>query len=304
MRVSDGMITANMVYRVQQSSERLFRVQEQAASGLRFTRPSQDPTAAVRAAALRSNLSELGQYLQNASTADARLRLTEVAVAEMSDVLAEVRTIALAGLNDSLDEAARAGLAAQVAEFSEVIMRAGNYEDGSRYLLAGSKLLTPPLVDNPTPPPPVLYQGDQAELSLQVGRGISVVSNLDDAALLNLNGAADPATNDVFTDLENLQAAILANDHDALEGAVTAMDAHFWRVNSLRGEIGARLVRLDFDRRRLEEAEYTSLTLLGETEGADLAEVIARLEERQVAYQAAVAACSLLTRAGLLDYLR
>ena len=129
MRVSDGMITANMVYRVQQSSERLFRVQEQAASGLRFTRPSQNPTAAVRAAALRSNLSELGQYLQNASTADARLRLTEVAVADISDVLTEVRTTALEAINDSLDEAARAALAAQVAELSEVVVRAWNYED-------------------------------------------------------------------------------------------------------------------------------------------------------------------------------
>lgn len=304
MRVSDGMITANMVHRVQQSSERLFLVQEQAASGLRFTRPSQDPAGAVRAAALRSNLSELEQYLENANTADARLRLTEVAVSEMSDVLAEVRTIALAAINDSLDEAARAAMAAQVAELAQVMMRAGNYDDGSRYLLAGSKLLTPPLVDNPTPPPPVLYQGDQTPLPLKVGRGIFVVSNLDDAVLLNLNGAADPATNDVFTDLEDLQAAILANDHDALEGAVTAMDAHFWRVNSLRGEIGARLERLDFDRRRLEEAKFSSLTVLTETEGADLAEVIARLEERQVAYQAAVAACSLLTRAGLLEYLR
>jgi len=304
MRVSDGMITANMVYRIQQSSERLFLVQEQAASGLRFTRPSQDPAGAVRAAALRSNLSELEQYLQNANTADARLRLTEVAVAEMSDVLAEVRTIALGAINDSLDEAARAAMAAQVAELGQVMMRAGNYEDGSRYLLAGSKLLTPPLVNNPTPPPPVLYQGDQTPLPLKVGRGIFVVSNLDDAALLNLNGAADPAANDVFTDLENLQAAILANDHDTLEGMVTAIDEHFWRVNSLRGEIGARLERLDFDQRRLEEAKFSSLTVLTETEGADLAEVIARLEERQVAYQAAVAACSLLARAGLLDYLR
>jgi len=304
MRVSDAMITANMVHRLQQSSERLFKVQEQAASGLRFTRPSEDPTATVRAAALRSHLSELGQYRRNADTADARLRLTEVAVAEMSDVLAQVRTIALAAINDTLDQAARAALAAQVEELSEVIVRAGNYEDGSRYLLAGSKLLTPPLVDNPTPPPPVLYQGDRAELSLQVGRGISVVSNLDDAVLLNLNGAADPAGNDVFTDLENLQSAILANDHDALGEAVATMDAHFWRVNSLRGEIGARLERLDFDRRRLEEAEHTSLSLLSETEGADLAEVIARLEERQVAYQVAAAACSLLARAGLLDYLR
>ena len=304
MRVSDSMITASMVYRINRASERLFRVQEQAASGLRFTTPSQDPAGAVRAAGLRSSVSEIERYLANADIADARLRLSEVAVGQIADALREARTLALAGMNDGLDNTARIALAAQVSQLSQVILQAGNAHDGSRYLFAGQKLLAPPLQPNPTPPPPILFQGDQGPIPLQVGRGITVVSNLDGAELLNLAGAADPALDDVFTTLGKLQAAIQQRDQTAIEDGIVALDAHFSRVSALRGEIGARMQRLDFDRDRLTETRMAAQTLLSETEGADLAEVIAKLQQEQVAYQAAVAASALLTRASLLDYLR
>ena len=304
MRISDGMITANMVYRLNRASERLFRVQEQAASGLRFTQPSQDPASAVRAASLRSSLSEIERYLQNADLASSALRLTEVAITSLSDALREARTLAVAGMNDGLDETARQAIAEQVAQIAQEIFRVGNYHDGSRYLLAGYKVRTPPLAYNATPPPPVSYQGDRGEIAIQLGRGVTIVTNLDAAVLLNLDGAADPALEDVFTTLENLETALRTSDHANIEAALGSLEVHSSRVLGLRGEIGARVQRVDFDRRRLEEARDAARILLGETEGADLAEVVVELQQNQVAYQAAAAACALLTRASLMDYLR
>jgi flagellar hook-associated protein 3 FlgL len=303
MRVSDSMITARMVYRLQIASERLFRAQEQAASGLRFTLPSQDPSGAVRAAALRSQISELDRWLQNADLADARLRLTDVAISQVSDLLLEARGAALSGMNDTLDDTARVALAEQVAQIAEQIIGAGNYHDGSRYLMSGYQTATPPLVDNPSPPPPVLYQGDQGEASLQVGLGMTVVANITADDLLNLNGAADPALSDVFTTLQDLEQALRAADKEAMETALTELDSHLARTNATRAEVGARLQRVEFDRMRLEEAHIVARTLLSETEGADMAEVITDLQQQQIAYEAAAAAAALLGRAGLLQYL-
>jgi flagellar hook-associated protein 3 FlgL len=304
MRVSDSMITDNLVYRLQIASERLFASQEQAASGLRFTRPSQDPAGTVQAAALRSSITQIDRYLENADVADSRLRLTEVAVSQISDALREARNLALAGMNDGLDDTSRVALAEQIAQIADQIISAGNCHDGHRYLLAGTQVFTAPLVRNPTPPPPVLYQGDQADLPLQVGPGISVVANLHAAEVLNMNGAADPALEDVFTTLADLETAVRGNDHDSMQACLQSLDSHFARVTSLRGEIGARMQRIAFDRRRLDEVKLSARTLLGEIEGADLAEVVTQLHQQQIAYEAAAAAAALLGRAGLLQYLR
>src|SRR5574340_779224 len=114
MRVSDSMQTHNSVYHLNQAAARLFRVQEQASTGLRFTLPSQDPSGTVREANLRSSLSELDRYLANADLAEARLKLTETSVAHIGDSLREARSLALAGGNDGLDETARKSMAEQV----------------------------------------------------------------------------------------------------------------------------------------------------------------------------------------------
>jgi len=304
MRVSDRMITSNMVYRINRASERLFRVQEQAASGLRFSLPSQDPAGAVRAASLRSSAAEVERYIRNTDIADSRLRLTEVSVAQIGDALRQARTVALSGINDGLDQTARMALAEEIGQISQEILLAGNAHDGTRYLFAGQKLLAPPLVTNAAPPPPISYQGDQGDLALQTGRRMTVVSNVNAAELLNLNGAADPALEDVFTTLGDLEGALRVGDHAAIDAAIRSLDAHFARVTGIRGEIGARLQRVQFDRSRLEETASMCTVLLGETEGADLTQVIADLKQEEVAYQAAAAAAALLGRASLLDYIR
>ncbi len=304
MRISDMMATKATVHRINEASARLFRVQEQVSTGLRFTSPSQDPTGAVRAASLRASISEIERYLENTDIADARLRLTETSVAHIGDALREARSIALSGMNDGLDDTARKSLAEQVNQISQEILRSGNAHDGARYLFAGYKLLAPPLVTNLAAPPPVLYQGDRGENTLQTGRGMGVASNVDAAELLNLGGAADPASEDAFTTLSNLSAALATGDHAAIDQAMRSLDAHFTRVTAIRGEIGARLQRVTFDRSRLEETRDMCKTLLSETEGADLAEVISQLKQEEVAYQAAAAASVMLSRASLLDYIR
>ncbi len=304
LRISDRMMSANLIFRLTQTSERLFRAQERVASGLAFTRPSQNPAGALRAAALRSNIAEMDRFLKNCDLAASWLRQTEVAVADVAEALREAKVRAVSGVNDALDDSARLALAEEIAQISETLVRAGNYHDGDRYLLAGYKLLQPPLQENPTSPPPMLYQGDGGQIEMHVGRDVTVAVNLTADVVFNLNGAAAPGLDDVFTTLQNLETALRANDHEGMESAQAALEAHLARVSALRGEIGARLQRVDFDRRRLTETRDAARSLLGETEGADMAEAVVELEQQRLAYQAAAAACGALARASLMQYLR
>jgi flagellar hook-associated protein 3 FlgL len=304
MRISDGLVTRNIIYRLNQTSARLFRSQEQAASGLRFTKPSQDPVGAVQAATLRSSDREMKQYLKNIDTASNRLKLTEVAIGQIADSLSQARGVAVGGTNDALSNSDRSALGAEVQQCIDDIARAANYHDGSRYVLAGQKVLTAPVTVIPGMTATYDYVGDTADINLQVGRQSTVTCNLNAAEVLNMDAAADPALGDVFTTLQSLRTAIENNDVAGIQTGLTDVSSHLTRVTMLRGEIGARLQRVESCRVRVEEAQSTAETNLGEVEGADLAQTIVDLQADQTAYEAAGAAAKLMQRASLLDYLR
>lgn len=302
LRISDPMIASGIVARLGQASERLFRLQEQVASGLAFRTPSQDPSGAVRASALRSSIAEVTRYLSNADDAAGWLSLTEGCLASISRGLQEARSAALAR-TDAMPEGNLA-LADQVHQIAIQIVRDANSTSEGRYLFAGHKVLTPPLAENPLGVPPYLYQGDRGATTIQLGRGITIKANLDAAEVLNLDGAADPAMDDVLETLRKLEVALRANDHDGTAACLEALERHAGRIVSLRAELGARMQHIELAKTRLEDAGLTLQGLLSQVQDADLTKVVIELRSQEIGYQAAAAAASSLHRASLLDYLR
>jgi len=128
VRISDSMIAASLVAQMQRASARLFKFQEQVASGLAFTRPSENPPGAVEAAALRGSIAELRRYRANCDEAGVALALTEGVLAGIYDSLRVARDAALA-MNPSSD-AGNEALADEVHVLSERIVAEANFAIG------------------------------------------------------------------------------------------------------------------------------------------------------------------------------
>lgn len=302
MRVSDQMVAASIASRLSIASERLFRLQEQAGSGLAFQRPSQDPAAALRAAALRSNVAEAECYRRNAEEAAGQLKLAEAGLTAISRHLQEARSAAL-GATD-VSQAGNLALADQVHQIALQITREMNQTTGGRYLFAGYQVLTPPVVANPAGVPPYLYQGDYGEAQVQLGRGLTVTVNLTAAHILNLDQVADPGAEDVLEALRCLEKALRSDDREGVTEALRSLERHAHRVLGLRGELGARVRHVEQIRSRLDEAKAAFQALLSQAQDADLTEVVIALRSQEITYQAATVAAAALHRASLLDYLR
>ena len=63
MRITNQMMTNNMMSNVSKNKTKLDNLDNQYTSGDRIQRPSDDPIIAVRTLKLRTTLSELNQYL-------------------------------------------------------------------------------------------------------------------------------------------------------------------------------------------------------------------------------------------------
>lgn len=122
----------------------MFRLQTQLSTGHRFETPGEDPVSAGRIMSLQSLLEQKEQVRTNLTTNQSFLSSTDVAMSNISGMIADVRGAALAVVGTAASEEQRSAAAMQVNQAITQLLDAGNQNFRGRYLFAGSTTLTRP----------------------------------------------------------------------------------------------------------------------------------------------------------------
>jgi flagellin-like hook-associated protein FlgL len=101
-----------------------------------------------------------------------------------------------------------------------------------------------------------------------------------------------------------LQEALQKNDQEALQNLLTSLDEGFQHLVNLRAEVGVRTNRVDLVEDNFQEAELNMRTLLSDTEDGDAIEILSRLSQLTVSFQAALETTARIVQPTLLDFLR
>lgn len=140
MRITNKMMTNNMLYDISGNKHRLDKLDEQYATGLKLQRPSDDPIVAVRALKLRTNLSELNQYYEkNIPDAMSWMETTEGAMKMANEILTKMHTYCVQGANDTLTAADRDSIAVNLDELKQQLHQEGDTNYAGRYVFSGYK---------------------------------------------------------------------------------------------------------------------------------------------------------------------
>lgn len=143
MRITNKMMTNNMLYNINNNKNTLSGLEEKYATGLAIQKPSDDPIIAVRALKLRTNLTELNQYYEkNIPDAKSWMETTESALKVTSEIITEIHTYCVQGANDTLNEEDRNSIATNLKELKKQIYQEGNANYAGRYLFTGYKTNT------------------------------------------------------------------------------------------------------------------------------------------------------------------
>lgn len=302
MRVSTPMIMGNLAQRIADNAERLYRLQQQISSGKRIQAPSDDPVGASRAAQMRSSLAQLAQYAANVDLGSQKLKTVDGLLGDLATTLRSARDLALQGANGALAEDSRSGLASVVDDLIRQVTAIANSESGGYYVFAGLKTLTTPFASTGGTPP-VSYAGDSGTQNIEVGRNASIVVSVSGDQVFNMNGAADPALDDVFTTLTKLRDEILAGDNAGVSQRITDLDAQLGRALVLRADVGGKLQQLDLCATQLQNVQLSVQDALSKTEDVDLAQAAVDLQAQQNLYQATAAVAAQVSQWTLLNYL-
>jgi flagellar hook-associated protein 3 FlgL len=182
MRVALLSMQQGFIDALNRRQTEMSRLQEQLATGQRFTRAGQDPTGAARMLGVDSALAANAQFVRNIGQAVGRLNIEESVLAEAGDLLLRLRELAIQAANGPMSAESRAAIATEVRERRAQLLALANTRDGNgEYLFAGHSTGTLPFAEQGGT---VQYRGDQGRREVQIGADRLIADGDNGAAVM------------------------------------------------------------------------------------------------------------------------
>ena len=309
MRVTNLMLTRNALADIDRQRVRLSTAQQQASSGMRINRPSDDPSGVSAALLLRSAIDATEQFERNASRAESRVQAIESALGGATSVIVQARSIATQASNDTYDARSRANLANDVEGLFGQLLFEANTRSSSSYLFAGYASTTTPFVASgpfvdALPAPTVSFAGDSNEIEVPVLDGVTVPTTLDGRRVfMGGKGSPDAGREDLFALLGDLRNALRADDASGIRATLSRFDDAIDQLSEERSRVGAVGSRLVRAQDQLADRSVQLSLRLSDTQDADAAEVFSDLVNQENALRASLDAAGRLVQPSLLDFL-
>jgi len=186
MRVSTSFLQSQGVQSILDQQSALSKLQDQLSSGKKILVPSDDPSGTSRITNLDEAIREIAQFNENANFAEQRLGLEEATLSSMENVLQRVRELALQAANTTTQSPeTKFAIAEELRQkLNEVFDYANSKDINGEFLFSGfqsgTQAFTTDGAGNFT------YNGDQGNLSMQIGRNRTVVANDNGADVFQL----------------------------------------------------------------------------------------------------------------------
>lgn len=296
-RMSSGQIAGQYLRDLRGVYSSLAESQQAVSTGRGLLRPSDDPVGIAISLGLRRDVAATAAWQRNIDDSLTWMSTTDNALAQALEVVQKAAELAVQGGNGTLSQEARDLIADAVTGLKSQFVEVGNSSLGGRHIFAGTATDTAPF----DPVAEVITTPVNTGLiTREVSRGAVVAVNVTADRLQGPGGG----TPDIFTALDDLAAALRNNDSAGISGALDVFDAHMDNISALRGELAAKINRLELTSSRFDAQRIATNEQLGELEGVDIAEAIITFGERETVYKAALAAGARITQPSLIDFLR
>lgn len=164
----------NVNYALHLHGEAMTRLQEQASTGSRINRVSDDPSAAYRVLGLNIQERSLENYADNLSEVVSLLDLSSTAIEEIASALTETQVRLTQIANGIYSEEARERAAAGINDILEQIVSLANTKHMGQYLFGGGNTASAPYLAERTNGEitTVTYQGSYENRNIEVAPGV------------------------------------------------------------------------------------------------------------------------------------
>ncbi|MDZ7630631.1 MAG: hypothetical protein U5K74_04520 [Gemmatimonadaceae bacterium] len=297
MRVTTSQAQRSQLDYIQGNLQRMVKAQDQAATGRRYMRGSEDPAATADVLRADSTLAAYTQFARNGDLAIARAS-EEDRVLNNTQLLTErARELASAQIGSNSDANTRLIAKAEVDQLIEAAIALGNTKFNNGYLFGASRATEEPLANTPNSTPP--YASNPAALTnprYEVQAGV--------LSSPNHNAHEIFIDTDVIVALRDLSTALGTNNVAGISSALPALELASEKVGRLLGETGAKVNQYETIKVQMLNAAVDTKVRRSMLYDIDLADASVNFAQAQSAYQAALSAANKVLNLNVLDYLR
>ncbi|WP_342495792.1 flagellar hook-associated protein FlgL [Bacillus sp. FSL K6-0994] len=302
MRVTQGMISQNSLRNISKSYEKLSKINEQAQTGKRFTKTSDDPVAAVKSLQYSTALFRNEQYKNNLNEAQNWIDTSETSVTEIIDIMSNIRDKVLDAANGTKQPEDLAAIGVEIGQMKNQIIDAMNTQMLGKFVFNGTNTNVKPVVENADGTYTFNFENYTDANAVQANISDGITLNVNSNPISAFGGQANGQNViEMLTDLENsLKNGTFANSDDAL----ASIDQFKEVMSAERSDLGARSNRVDLVGSRLTSQFEVLKNAKSDNEDVESEKAILDLLQQETVNRAALATTAKVIQPSLVDFLR
>lgn len=297
MRVTNNMLSHNLLRNLQAAQGRMDKLQNQMSTGYKITRPSDDPVGIENALRMRSSISNVEQWKANASEGVAYLDTTDATLADMTLAIQRAKDLAVQGSTGSVSDEDRKKITMEIDQLTEQLKQLANTRVGTKYIFGGTANV------EPFPAGATEWKGSDDVVKFQVGSSLSIEISVNGQDLFGVNDS-DLSSISMFKTLEDLSKALNDSDMTAIQASIGKLEDQADRIVDFRAQLGARQNRMDSIYQQLDTTSANLSDSLANILYADIAETLVSFKAQENVYQAALSVGAKIIQPSLVDFMR
>lgn len=287
MRVTQSMLSNNMLRNLSNSYNKMGKLQEQIETGKRVNRPSDDPVSVMKGMGYRMQVDKVHQFQRNIGEAQNWLDNTDDALDHVGSALHRANELIVNGSTDTMTKEDRKKLQDELKQLQYQIRDLANTKVGNKHIFSGTKTSEP------------LFDKD-GNIQTEGGFGKTVDIEVFDGVTIDAN-----TTGEFFKEIDELFTEMLSyTDGDEFEQGIEKLNGQLDKVLEVRADVGARQNRVDMMTERLDSLEFTSIKQMSDNEDVDYAKAITELITEESIHRAALSVGARIIQPSLVDFLR
>lgn len=302
MRVTQSMLSNNMLRNLSKSYQNMGKYQDQLATQKKINRPSDDPVVAMKGIQYRTQLVEVEQYQRNMNDVYNWLENSEDALEKAGSSVQRINELVTGMANGSMTNSDRLKAESEIEEIKKHLVSIANTKVADKYLFGGTNTTQEPLsydaVNGTT-----TYNGNSEIVQIEVSPGVKLpVNTLATDIFHNASGTG------LIQEIEKLQATVkdpnLGEDDPNLQGYLTTLQNSLDQISASRSKIGATMNRAELVETRLSSNEIIATKMISDNEDIDIEEVIMKFKTQESVHRAALSVGSSIIQPTLVDFMR
>ncbi|WP_342537029.1 flagellar hook-associated protein FlgL [Sporosarcina sp. FSL K6-3508] len=303
MRVTQSMLSNNMLRNLSSSYNKMGILQEQLNTGKKVNRPSDDPVVVMKSLGYGMTVDKVAQYQKNLGEVNNWLDSSDDALDGVGQVLHRAKELATNAANTgAMTPEDREKIKIEMKQLREQLQDLANTKVGDKYIFSGTATDKPLYGENGYPelstdntPPTINQTAYEKQVEIEVFDGVNLRVNTEAGAMFK-------QIDEVFKDIQDS----VDNNTDDFDfsGAISSIEKNLDKVLTARADIGARSNRAELMDNRLQMQEGAAKKQRSENEDIDYEVVITELITSESIHRAALSVGARIIQPSLVDFLR